>query len=113
MVFGKSTVWYCFVVGVAIFNWINNKKIIAFMIILFFLRNLWGTIQEQGVFEKVRLSDDPKNMANLKKNIDWIYEKSGGEAFKAMNFVPEIFDLPQQYLYWWYGAKKYGYRPKK
>jgi hypothetical protein len=106
-------VWMAFVVGIFLRNVMSLKKIWVLVIILFLGRSILMTMVDQKQYLQGQGGDDPKNMANLKKNIDWIYEKSGGEAFKAMNFVPEIFDLPQQYLYWWYGAKKYGYRPKK
>jgi hypothetical protein len=50
---------------------------------------------------------------NLIKNIDWVYQKMNNDGFDAYNYVPEIYDYPNQYLYWWYGTKKYGYMPNK
>jgi len=55
--------------------------------------------------------DDPKNFAHILKTIDWAYENSHGDGFKAYNYVPEVYDYPYVYAYWWYGIKKYGYMP--
>ena len=52
-------------------------------------------------------------MANLIRSVDWVYSKLNGEGFSSYNYVPEVYDYPHQYLYWWYGVKKYGYMPEK
>lgn len=58
-----------------------------------------------------------KGHQSLLKNeiaaIDWIYQEAGGKPFRAYNFIPSIYDYPYQYLFWWYGAVKYGYHPEK
>jgi len=106
-------VWYCFVVAIGLAN-INKFKKLAMVIIgLFVARNVWLTTVDQWQFVNQKQSDDPKNLSNLIKNIDWVYGKMNGDEFEAYNYVPEIYDYPNQYLYWWYGIKKYGYMPTK
>lgn len=106
-------VWYCFVIGIALVN-INKFKKLAMVIVGFFLlRNLWLTSMDQWQFINKKQSDDPKNLSNLINNIDWVYGQTNSEGFTAYNYVPEIYDFPHQYLYWWYGLKKYGYMPNK
>lgn len=107
-------VWYCFVVGVAIASVTKYKKIFFGLLTLFLINNLYLTIVDQNTFIKNNnKSDDPKNMANLIRSVDWVYGKINGEGFNSYNYVPEVYDYPHQYLYWWYGNKKYGYMPEK
>jgi len=107
-------VWYCLIIGLAVASVVKYKKIFYLLLTVFLVRSLYLTIVDQNIYIKGNgTSDDPKNMANLIRNIDWIYKKANGNGFKAYNFVPEIYDYSTQYLYWWYGTKKYGYMPEK
>jgi len=106
-------VWYCFVIGIGLVNINKFKNWVTLLVAIFLLRNIWLTASDQWQFVYQKQSDDPKNLANLIKNIDWVYEKMNGDGFEAYNYVPEIYDYPNQYLYWWYGVKKYGYMPNK
>jgi len=106
-------VWYCFVIGMAIVCVTKYKKIFFELLTFFLIINFYKTIADQSVYIKNRdNSDDPKNTANLIKNIDWVYKEMKNEGFRAYNYVPEVYDYPHQYLYWWYGNKKYGYMPE-
>ncbi len=106
-------VWYVLVVGIGIVNISKYQKIIGIILGVFLIRNFWLTVVDQSKFMNKTGSDDPKNLANLIRNIDWVYEKINGDGFEAYTYVPEIYDYPNQYLYWWYGVKKYGYMPQK
>jgi hypothetical protein len=57
-------------------------------------------------------SDDKSNLRNSIDAIDWVYEHMNNKGFKAYNYIPSVYDFPYQYLYWWYGTKKYGYQPE-
>lgn len=56
-------------------------------------------------------SADPSILANRYKVIDWIYHQARDQGFGAYTYTRGYFDYPQQYLFWWYGLKKYGYLP--
>ncbi len=56
-------------------------------------------------------SKDRSILANELADIDWVYKNADGQGFKAYNYVPAVYDFNYQYLYWWYGTKKYGYQP--
>lgn len=107
-------VWYCFIIGIGLVN-INKFKNLAGIIIgIFLLRSIYLTTTDQWQFTDGNFGrNDPKKLANLLKNIDWVYKKMNKDGFDAYNYVPEIYDYPNQYLYWWYGVKKYGYMPSK
>lgn len=57
------------------------------------------------------VSNDPSNLRNELTAIDWVYTKANGNGFKAYSYIPSVYDYNYHYLYWWYGAKKYGYHP--
>lgn len=57
-------------------------------------------------------SADKSNLRNSIEAIDWVYEHTNNKGFKAYNYIPSVYDFPYQYLYWWYGTKKYGYQPE-
>lgn len=106
-------VWYCLVVAMALTSFKKYKKLLGTLLVVFFVGNLVLTISDQWKFIGNKLNDDPKNLKNLLSNIDWVYQKTNGVGFRAYNYVPEVYDYPNQYLYWWYGNKKYGYMPEK
>lgn len=108
-------VWYCLVIALAIGSISKYKKIFYLLLVLFCLRSFYLTIidQRNSYVLTNGKSDDPKNLNNLIQNIDWVYQEMKGDGFRAYNYVPEVYDYSTQYLYWWYGIKKYGYMPEK
>jgi hypothetical protein len=56
-------------------------------------------------------STDRSQLNNELAVIDWVYQEANGRPFKAYNYMPSVYDFPYQYLYWWHGAKTYGYHP--
>lgn len=56
-------------------------------------------------------SDNRSSLKNSLADIDWIYQHAKGQGFRAYSYLPSIYDYPYQYIYWWYGAKKYGFHP--
>lgn len=113
-------VWYIFVAGTGIVGWglILKKKrfLLGFyvtLMVIFICRTLYLTVADQKQFinNPNFAKDDPKLAEHQIKAIDWIYQRVGGANFKAYNYVPEVYDYSYQYLYWWYGEQRYGYRP--
>jgi len=56
-------------------------------------------------------SDDPGILINQMKVLDWIYTHADENGFNEYTYVPTVEDDKYQYLFWWYGRKKYGYLP--
>lgn len=54
---------------------------------------------------------DPSLYKNEIAAIDYVYEYANGQNFKVYTYLPSVYDYPYQYLFWWYGEKKYGYLP--
>lgn len=43
--------------------------------------------------------------------IDYLYQEAAGKKFNVLVFTPPVYDYAYQYLFNWYGAKKYGFVP--
>ncbi len=54
---------------------------------------------------------DKSNFANQIKTVESVYARASGHGFKVYNYVASVYDFPYQYLFWWYGTKKFGYQP--
>ncbi len=86
------------------------KLAVAFVV----LASFFFTLTAQADYLKVAPTMSSNNKSSLKNSlidIDWVYQHAGGEGFNAYSYLPSIYDYPYQYIYWWYGEKKYGYRP--
>lgn len=84
------------------------------IVILLIALSLFSTYQAQSDYLKVAATMSTNNKSSLKNEkqvIDWVYRRAEGQGFLAYNYLPSIYDYPYQYLYWWYGAKRYGYVP--
>lgn len=62
--------------------------------------------------EYLNPSDNPSILANQLKVLDWIYQNREGDGFNAYTYIADDdHDYPYQYLFWWYGRKRYGFVP--
>lgn len=55
--------------------------------------------------------NDPSNLQNEIKAVDWVYEKAAGRGFNLYSYLPSVYDFPYQHVFWWYGTSKYNYQP--
>lgn len=96
-------------------TFIFSKNIFAkTLIILLLVASLSSTVSAQFDYLAVAGQMGDRNKSTLKNSltvIDWVYARANGNGFKAYNYLPSVYDYPYQYLYWWYGGEKYGYRP--
>jgi hypothetical protein len=85
------------------------KVISGVFVLVIFVLTVMNTVK--GIGEIGTPSNDPSNFANELKAIDYAYTQANGQNFKAYAYLPSVIDYPYQYLFWWYGLKKYGYTP--
>lgn len=94
----------------------NYKKIYLNLLMIIFLGySFYLTSISQLKFVPQNINDhsgDKSNLRNEMEAIDWVYQKADGKGFKIYNYIPSVYDYPYQYLFWWYGTKKYGYQPE-
>ncbi|EKD79710.1 MAG: hypothetical protein ACD_40C00335G0005 [uncultured bacterium] len=48
---------------------------------------------------------------NQLDSLDWIYNQSKGQPFNVDIYVPPVIPYSYDYLFRWYGQKKFGYQP--
>lgn len=84
-----------------------------FSIFLSSLLILYSTLNISNHFLKERQNTnlDPSLLKNELNAIDYVYTFAKGATFKVYTYLPSVYDYPYQYLFWWYGQKKYGYIP--
>jgi len=49
---------------------------------------------------------------NQKEVIDYVYSQAKGKDFKYVVYTPPVYDYPYQYMFKWYGPRKYNYGPQ-
>lgn len=71
-----------------------------------------ATFFQERYREYLRPSSNPSILANQLRVLDWIYQNREGDGFNAYTYLADsYYDYPYQYLFWWYGRKKYGFVP--
>lgn len=83
-----------------------TSAVLSILIVWFGISNIADDV---NMFGKPNL--DPSLYRNEIGAIDFVYKYANGVNFKAYAYLPSVYDYPYQYLFWWYGQKKYGYIP--
>lgn len=86
-------------------------KVGILLLFIYFVVNAVTYYYRLGTARLTERSNDPALLLNQTEALDWVYGRADGKGFKVYNFVPAIYDLNYQYLFWWYGKWKYGYHP--
>jgi len=108
-------VFYIVPISIFISHLINQKsKLLKITILIALLFTIY--LQAKVEYDHLpranqEQSTDRSQLKNELAVIDWVYKEANGRPFKSYNYLPSIYDFPYQYLYWWYGAKKYNYHP--
>ncbi len=56
-------------------------------------------------------NDDPSLLKNELSALDWIYHQTNDQRISVFTSIPSVDDYNYQYLFWWYGQRRYGYLP--
>ncbi|MBI3103943.1 glycosyltransferase family 39 protein [Candidatus Daviesbacteria bacterium] len=81
--------------------------IVAIILIIYSLSNISNFLFR----DRFRENSDPSLYKNELGAIDYVYQYANGQNFKVYTYLPSVYDYPYQYLFWWYGNKKYGFIP--
>jgi hypothetical protein len=87
-------------------------KILIFIFIFFTFSNTLKAHLEYLHKNFQKPSDNPSNLMNEIKAVDWVYQEAAGQGFRVYSYLPAIYDYPFQHAFWWYGTQKYGYQPE-
>ncbi len=92
----------------------SRSKIAAVILVIIILASNFYLIQKnnpQGPNPEINVQTR-MFLADEKRVVDYIYQKSAGEAFAVNAFsMPFKVNTTWAYLFEWYGKKKYGYLP--
>lgn len=86
-------------------------KVISLILFIFLIFYPVANITNLLIHELGKPNMDPSLFRNEIKAIDYVYKYTDGKNFKVYTYLPSVYDYPYQYLFWWYGRKKYGYIP--
>lgn len=123
LTFFDHDIWPHYLVGLPIFyvllfsigtylfakNLSSKLAILIVLIILILNLNPYSLIQD---LRKPLWEGDAAVYRNQLAIIDYIYKQADGRDFKYVVYTPPIYDYTYQYLFSWYGLKKYHYVPK-
>jgi|GEM_PF-327944 len=88
-------------------------KLLVFVFIFFTFSNTLKAHLEYLGKNFNKSSDNPSNLMNEIKAVDWVYQEAAGEGFKIYSYLPAVYDYEFQYTFWWHGTKEYGYQPEE
>ena len=92
----------------------GNLAKISLAFLLFGL--LWINIKPIQVIadlQKPLWEGDASVYRNQLTALDYIYRQAAGKKFEFIVYSPAVFAYPYDYLFSWYGPKKYHYAPTK
>lgn len=117
LLFYKNSIWGWYMIPlypafamlpVIIFKSLNKYlSLIILLLILFANSQMW--IHPNPPDEKTRWV----LLRDQIKAVDFVYQDSVGRPFRVDVYVPYLIDYPYQYLWLWYGQKKYQRQPSK
>lgn len=84
-----------------------TAAVLLVLALISFINNINEFIQARA-----KPNPDQSSIVNEIAAIDYVYQYAKGKNFKVYAYLPSVYDYPYQYLFWWYGLKKYGYLPK-
>lgn len=86
-------------------------KIVSLIITVILMIYSFSNIGRFIFHDRVVVNLDPSSYKNEIAAIDYVYQHAKGQNFKVYIYLPSVYDYPYQYLFWWYGQKKYGFIP--
>jgi hypothetical protein len=100
-----------FAIGAYLFAKNISIKLAGVIVLLVFVINLnpYSLIQN---LNKPLWQGDASVYRNQVAVIDYVYKQAAGKPFKYVVYTPPVYDYTYQYLFDWYGPKKYHYSPQ-
>lgn len=108
-------IMYIFLVGIVLYKAlsIQVEKYVAMILIVIIAFFSLQPIQYFQNFTKPLWEGNAAVYRNQLATVDYVYARAKGNRFNYIAYSPAVFDYPYQYLFLWYGEKKYGYTPSK
>ncbi len=102
---------YTFASAIAILS--DSIKLRKYSTLLFCLVIYTSIVSSLNYLNRIHKnpSNDPSSLGNMLKTVEKVYQEAGGQSFRVYSYFPSVYDYPYQYLFWWYGTKKFAYQP--
>lgn len=120
MIFDHYTVglpvFYLLITSVIFYSLLKEAKPLRYLAAVVLIIVLWFTINPITVLTNIRKPlwiGDASVYRNQLQVIDYIYQKASGKDFKINVYTPPVYDYTYQYLFSWYGKRKYNMIPVK
>lgn len=98
-------------IGISQLRHIKKGKIIAVVLLLGFAYVVINPLTFVSRYKDASAEGDASLYRNNLAIIDYVYTDAQGKPFSYELFTPPIHDYTYEYLFLWYGDKKYGYVP--
>lgn len=110
---GLGTV-YIFLLGLTLTKLLEHHYL-KFLVLIFFLAVSFYALRDlkEKYYPRPKIDHSFAFVKAKKEMIDFIYHDAAGQPFGVFVYTPPVYDYPYEYLFWWYGQKKYGYLPHK
>lgn len=91
----------------------NKGHFLVLLLIPFLLNMTVGSLNRFRVVFAYDYSDygGGAKISGKTDAVDYVYQDAKGEPFNVMVFMPPIYTYPYDYLFQWYGKRKYRYVP--
>ena len=118
IVFWPKDFWGHYLIGLGLifvflvsltFNFWKRSLPFVFLLFLFNL-NFPSAIK---FFQPPSWEGDAAVFRNQIAVVDYVYQQARGEKFNYIAYTPPLIDYTWQYLFSWYGKRKYGYPPSQ
>lgn len=121
--FFPGAIWSHYIIGIPIlfilmmglFVSVIKKYFNIPILIIFIIFTIWFMIYLNNIKFFSSFDNLWEGNAAVYRNqvaiIDYIYKNSNGKKFNYVAYTPVVHDYTYQYLFSWYGKKKYGYTP--
>lgn len=123
LTFFAHDIWSHYIVGLPVFyilsfsislyafgKRISNNAIPVLILIIVIFVNVNPIVFFQNL-GKPLWEGDVSVYRNQLAVIDYVYNESKGKKFKYVVYTPPVHDYTYQYLFTWYGQKRFGYKP--
>lgn len=94
--------------------YINTKnKGVIILFVIFLMLVYINPLNKISEYSKPIWEGNAAVYRNQISVVDYIYKSANGEKFKYIVYTPPVHDYTYQYLFSWYGMKKYHYLPNE
>lgn len=109
-------VYFCLFTGILLYYSAKNIKLGSAGLLFILTVLIWINVKPAQILAdlgKPIWEGDAAVYRNQVAVVDYVYKQASGRNFEFTAYSPAVFAYPYDYLFAWYGEKKYHYSPTK